>query len=170
VKSAGFDAEEDWVTIPKLDWVGIKAFVPASGSPISGINISEMNECVQAAMNKIPIEKQIVLVMMAYTRDGQWTNIDTLRDLQVPTYLLAYNNPRVIGLRMYTYYRFIPGTSEHTGTYRYTDLVYPHKLIYEKIKSTTLSIPEGRRTLSIIAYDTYGDKVDDSLVVTVCEQ
>ncbi|MCH7962056.1 MAG: hypothetical protein IIC49_06945, partial [Planctomycetes bacterium] len=44
----------------------------------------------------LPADKDIMLVMQSYDRNGEWPNIATLKDLQIPTYLHAYDDPRVI--------------------------------------------------------------------------
>ncbi len=41
----------------------------------------------------------------ANTWNGTWTDIDALRDLQIPTYLIAQNNSRVVGINMFAYMR-----------------------------------------------------------------
>lgn len=50
--------------------------------------------------------------MMAYTRNGAWTDIATLADLQTSTYRIALRQPRVFALTMFAYGR-PSATREH---------------------------------------------------------
>ncbi len=109
-----------------LDWVGIEAYVDAPGSSDSQVNINDLTSYVQQAKARVPMSKNIVLIMMAYDRNGNWKNLATLADLQTPTYLLAYNDPRVIAITMFSYGR--PG-----GTRDYPALKALHQKMGEKI-------------------------------------
>lgn len=115
-----------------LDWVGIEAYIDPPGSGNSQANIDNLNEYVTKAKSRVPTSKDIVLVMQAYARNGAWTNIATLTDLQIPTYLLAYSDPRVVAINMFAYAR-------PSGTRQHQQLIAPHKLIGEKILSKTCS-------------------------------
>ena len=157
-------------SIPNLDWVGIEAYIDAPGSAISQENIDELNTVLSNAMNKVPSNKNILLVMMAYTRNGDWTNLDTLRDLQVPTYLKACEDQRVISIRMFAYHR--PAAGANAGTRENPVLTTPHKLIAEKLLGITLNPPEGpavngRRTIRVKVYNNCGQTANDLVVVNV---
>jgi len=156
--------------IPNLDWVGIEAYIEAPGSDISQENIDELNATLTAAMNKVPSDKNIVLIMMAYTRGGAWENLDTLRDLQVPTYLKACEDERVVTLRMFSYHR--PAAGANAGTRENPQLITPHKLIAEKLLGITLYPPDGpavngRRTIRVKVYNSLGYTAEDLVVVNV---
>jgi len=109
-----------------LDWAGIEAYVDAPGDPVSQVNIDRMTSNVRAAKARVPAGKSIVLVMQSYDRNFNWTNIPTLIDLQVPTYLLAHDDPRVVAIFMFSYAR-PGGARDHPG------LQVPHRLMGERI-------------------------------------
>jgi hypothetical protein len=103
------------------------------------------------ARQRVPPDKKIVLVMQAYARNGAWTNLDTLRDLQTATYQQAFDDPRVVAITMFSYGR-PSGTREHRE-----QLKPPHLRISEKIFG--LQFPGshcGRRTLVVAAYNSQG--------------
>jgi len=93
-----------------LDWVGIEAYLNPPGSPDPGTNTEELRLYLNVAKARVPASKDIVLVMMAYDRNGAWTNIETLVEIQYNTYTLAAaNDPRVVAITMFAYGR--PGGS-----------------------------------------------------------
>jgi hypothetical protein len=146
---------------PGLAWVGIEAYLDFPGSPDSETNIALLRQRVTTAINQVPAGKNIVLVPMAYDRNGQWTNIDTLRDLQVPTYLLAYNDPRVIALNMFSYTR-------QGGSRDHPELRTPHRLMGEKMLNRTVPCAvDGPRTLRAVATAADGTTASARIVVTV---
>jgi hypothetical protein len=107
-------------------------------------------------MDLVPADKDIVLIMMAFMWNSTWADIDALRDLQIPTYLIAQNDSRVVGINMFAYSR------RDEGPLFFPELKTPHKLIWEKISGTTLAAPDGpagngRRTLEIKVYDADGN-------------
>jgi hypothetical protein len=151
----------DAVNAPNLDWVGIEAYLNFPGSPSSQVNIDTLSTYLEGTKAQVPAGKDIVLVMMAYDRNGQWTNIETLRDLQVPTYLHAYNDPRVVAINMFAYTR-AGGSRDHP------QLRVPHRLIGEKTLGTAIAgAGNGPRTLSIKAYDAGGNSSTDRVSVVV---
>ena len=151
----------DAIYAANLDFVVIEAYVDPPGSPDSQANIDYLVQTVTAAKNRVPADKQIGLVMQAYARNGGWTNVDTLRDLQVPTYLLAYDDPRVVMVTMFSYGR-------PSGTREHPELVTPHRLIGERILPTSIpAAGSGPRTLVIKAYDAAGNSASDRVTVTV---
>lgn len=149
------------VDAPSLDWVGIEAYLDAPGNPVSQVNIDALSSHLAVAKARVAPEKQIVLVMMAYDRNGTWKDVDTLRDLQGVAYLHAYNDPRVTAIAMFAYTR-AGGSRDHP------ELRTPHRLIGERILN--LSVPEagnGPRTLSVEGIDLAGDTARDRITVTV---
>lgn len=134
-----------------LDWVGIEAYLPGPGADRSDNNIKQLNQRVGAAMSLVPVDKEIMLVQMSYNRNGTWTDIDHVRDLQIPTYLLAYANSRVEAIRMFTYSR----PNGNQGARENPMLKTPQILVGEKILN--ISNPysgQGRRTILVKAYDS----------------
>jgi hypothetical protein len=154
----------DAVKATGLDWVGIEAYLDFPGHPVSDVNVAALNVYLTNAKAQVPAGKQIVLVIMAYDRNGSWSswsNIDTLRDLQIPVYLQAYNDPRVVAITMFAYTR--PG-----GSRDHQELRTPHRLIGERLLG--LSVPlagNGLRTLSVKAYDSAGNSVMDRVTLTI---
>jgi hypothetical protein len=124
----------------RLDWVGLEAYVdPPESSPASCDNITLLRQRVNAAKASVG-GKNISLVMMAYDRNGCWNsvnNMSNLVDLQNATYLLAYNDPRVIALTMFNYGReggCDPcGTPPCGGTHMHPELAAAHRQMGERI-------------------------------------
>jgi hypothetical protein len=149
------------INAPSLNWVGIEAYLDAPGSPLSQANINALNAYLQTTKAQVPSGKQIVLVMMAYDRNGTWPNIDTLRDLQVPVYLAAYNDPRVIAINMFSYTR-------RGGSRDHPELRTPHRLMGERILDRSIPDAEnGPRTIRVVAYGVSGGRASDRITVTV---
>jgi len=117
---------EDAIFANGLDWVGLEAYVNPPGSGDSQDNVNALNDFLNMAKARVPASKDLVLVMQAYDRNGAWTNIDTLRDLQAVPYLHAYNDPRVVAITMFSYAR--PG-----GSRDHPELKVVHRQIAEAI-------------------------------------
>lgn len=94
---------ENAIDATGLDWVGLEGYVDPPGSPDSKVNVDKLNNFFKKA--KARVSKNLVIVMQAYTRNGAWTNIQTLKDLQEPSYLAAKDDPRVLALTMFSYGR-----------------------------------------------------------------
>ena len=109
-----------------LDWVGIEAYVDPPGDPDPEVNVATLTAFVQAAKARVPADKNLVLVMQAYDRNGLWTDMATLARLQAAAYDLARDDPRVLSLNMFAYGR--PG-----GTHDHPELRHEHLLIGEKV-------------------------------------
>ncbi len=152
-----------WLSSTTMDWVGIEAYITAPGSPISQTNIDNLITQVTNDMNKVPTNMDISLVMMAYNRNNVWSNIDTLRDLQIPTYLMAYANTRIINIRMFAYNRICQGVQQ------FPELLTPHKMIGEKIMNLIMIPPagNGQRTIKVKAYSSTGAYAIDTAMVEV---
>jgi hypothetical protein len=149
----------DAIHAPSLDWVGIEAYLDHSGSSDSLAYVEVLNKYLTSTKAQVPPGKQIVLVMMAYDRNGNWTNIDTLRDLQIPVYMQAFNDPRVIAITMFSYSR-AGGSRDHP------ELRTSHRLIGEGILG--VSIPgsgNGQRTLTVQAFHSLGETATDRVTV-----
>jgi hypothetical protein len=148
-----------------LDWVGIEAYLPGPGADRSDNNIRQLNQKVAAAISLVPVDKQIMLVQMSYNRNGAWTNIDHVRDLQIPTYLLAYNNSRVVAIRMYVYSK----PAGNQGARENPELKTPQILVGEKILNVSNPYSgQGRRTILVKAYDSSDVEIAfDTVIVNV---
>ncbi|MBN2533958.1 MAG: Vps62-related protein, partial [Spirochaetales bacterium] len=144
-----------------LDWIGIEAYLDAPGDPVSQNNINLLYQTVERQMNQVPAGKSMVLITMAYARNGAWIDMDTLRDLQVPTYLIAHDNPRVLSIHMFAYTRA-------TGTRDHPELKTSHRMIGDRLLNISDSFPEnGLHTISVIAYDANGNTAMDRVAVSV---
>jgi len=73
--------------------------------------VKELMRYVRNGKKRVPVEKKVVL-MMAYARNGRLEEHDHAEALQIPVYLLAYDDPRVIAITMFSYGRR-SGTREH---------------------------------------------------------
>jgi hypothetical protein len=76
--------------------------VNAPGSSDPAVNAQALNSWVNAAKALIPADKDIMLVAQAYSRNYQWTDINSLTALQNTIYLQAYNDPRVFAIGMFS--------------------------------------------------------------------
>jgi len=151
----------DAIFAANLDFVIIEAYVEAPGSADPQVNIDFLGNTITAAKNRVPADKQIGLVMQAYARNGGWTNIDTLRDLQAPTYLLAHDDPRVVMISMFSYGR-------PSGTRQHQELRTPHRLIGERILGRrVVAAGHGPRTLVVKAFDAAGNSASSRITVRV---
>ncbi|MCY1021855.1 Ig-like domain-containing protein [Pyxidicoccus sp. MSG2] len=145
-----------------LDFVGIEAFVDGPGHPISQGNTSYLVSRVTEAKQRVPTSKLIVLVVQSDTRNGTWTNLDNLRDLQLtPYYHLAANDPRVVALTLYTYGR--PQGARDNPVLKPTHMRIAEKLFGVSIPGSKC----GRRTLTAAAYNAQGQGRLQNVEVTV---
>ncbi|NTX38258.1 Ig-like domain-containing protein [Myxococcus sp. CA033] len=152
----------DAVFATGLDFVTIEAFLDGPGHPISQGNIGYLYDRVSQAKAHVPTSKQLVLVIQSDTRNGTWTNLDNLRDLQLtPYYHLAANDPRVVALTLYTYGR-------PQGARENPVLKPSHMRIAEKLFGTSIPGSKcGRRTLTAAAYNALGQGRLHNVEVTV---
>ncbi len=111
---------------PSIGFIGIEAYVNPPGDHRSHVNIDGLNSFIDRAKARIPANKKIGMIVQAYDRNGQWSNIQTLTDLQLPPYLKSYNDPRVEMLLLFSYAR--PG-----GARQYNSLSNIHKRIGARI-------------------------------------
>tara|TARA_Y100000310_G_scaffold345721_1_gene468804 strand:- start:2092 stop:3897 length:1806 start_codon:yes stop_codon:yes gene_type:complete len=118
----------DSVNAANLDWVAIEAYVGPPGNSNSQTNVNNLNNYLDRAKARVPSDKEIILIMQSYDRNGLWPNINTLVDLQEPVYLKAYNDPRVVAITMFSYAR-------SGGTRLHQELKTTHLRIAEKIVS-----------------------------------
>jgi hypothetical protein len=125
-----------------LSWVGIEGYLDPPGDPISQVNIDRLNQQLTTLKSQA-LGLPIVIVGQAYTRNTCWANVDTLRDLQPPTYAQAAADPNVLQLQMFAYGR-------STGTNDNPELAEPHLLAGEDVLHRTFtSARRGLRTISV---------------------
>lgn len=117
-----FSLKTDAINADGLDFVSLEAYVNPPGHNDPKTNAEELRSYIDTMKARIPAGKKLLLVMMAYDRNGQWTNVRTLVDLQYQAYLLACNDPRIIGITMFSYGR--PG-----GTRDHAELRMAHQRI-----------------------------------------
>jgi hypothetical protein len=102
----GASVPTDAITAPSLDIVGIEAYLAPPGHPDPAVNVTQLNALMDEGKNRVRnAGKKAILVMQAYDRNFTWTNIETLKALQVPVYLSAYNDPVVVAVTMFAYGR-----------------------------------------------------------------
>jgi hypothetical protein len=85
--------------------------------------------------------------------------------LQIPTYLLAYNNSRVVAIRMYVYSK----PAGNQGARENPELKTPQILVGEKILNVSNPYSgQGRRTILVKAYDSSDVEIAfDTVIVNV---
>ena len=103
-----------------LDWVGIEAYREPPGLSDPSQEASALASDLAYTMSRIPTDKQIVLIVQGYDRNGAWTNEATLAALQAPPYQAAATNPRVRALLVFAYGRC-------GGTHAYPSLQVQHE-------------------------------------------
>lgn len=151
---------EDALFAAGLDWVGIEAYVDPPGDPDPAVNAAALTAYVEQAKARVPADKDLVIIMQAYDRNGGWTDIDTLTALQPVAYELAYADPRVLALTMFSYGR--PG-----GSLDHPELAVRHKQMGERILGRTVgSLSDGPHTLTARGHGK-GDVVEVELAVVV---
>src|SRR3989344_3510385 len=86
-----------------LDIVGIEAYVDPSSQNNPSV-VSLLNTSLDQQISRVG-SRQKFIVIQGYNRNGNWTNINSLKSIQTPAYLKAYNNPSVIGLFIFSHGR-----------------------------------------------------------------
>jgi hypothetical protein len=144
-----------------LSWVSIECYVTPPGDPNTVLNVRWMYQNVRSQIDTVPASKQIILIGQAYDRNGAWTNMDTLRDLQTPTYLIAATDPRVVAIHWFAYAR--PG-----GTRAHPELKPSHIFIGQRARPTPMRLGgSGRHTLIARGYADDGTFADHVVNVNV---
>lgn len=153
-----------------LNFVSLEAYLNPPGqsnpyefSPLSQANRSLLRSQLLAQRNiAVQANKMVVYIAQAYSRNFGWASIDLVRDLQAVPYLLAANDPWVLGVTLFSYLRA-------SGAREYPDLRVPHRMIGEVVTGIVQVPPaaNGPRTLSIRALDAAGNSTWDSLKVLV---
>ena len=153
-----------------LQFVSIEAYLNPPGtsnpyefSPLSQVNRQRLISQVQAQRNiAVSANKLVLYIAQAYTRNYGWADANLVRDLQPIPYLLAANDPWVMGVVMFSYLRA-------SGSREISDLLVPQRLVGNRLLGGTLTPPAGNgpRTLAIRATDTAGNTSWDFLKVFV---
>jgi hypothetical protein len=152
---------EDALFASGLDWVGIEAYVDPPGSETSKDNVDSLVNYVNTAKARVPQDKKLVLIMMAYDRNGGWKNLQTLIDLQQPTYELAANDARVLAITMFSYGR--PG-----GTHDHPELKLAHRRMGERILSQAVgALSNGPHKIEAVAIGKDGTTATSAISITV---
>jgi hypothetical protein len=96
------DPGGNW-TANNIDAVGFDCYMDPSTQNDADV-VTQLNNKIDAAL-ALTGSKEMMFTIMGYNRNGAWTNITSLRDLQTPPYLKAHDNPRVTGLLIFSYGR-----------------------------------------------------------------
>lgn len=126
----------DSFAAPNLDWVALEAYVDPPGSGSAAGDVAALSAYLDEVKRRVPADKELMLIMMAYDRNGAWQDRASLAELQDPPYLKAYDDPRVIGIGMFSYNR--PG-----GTKFYPELRARHEAIGARILAGPTFPPPG---------------------------
>lgn len=124
-----------------LNFIGVEAYVePASGLGSREANTGYVRDFLQNAYNAISPDKKISITMQAYARNGAWTDIPALVQLQMDIYdLVKTNTPRVFELLMFSLGR-ASGTKQLTALYPTAPtMVAMHRQISAKIFTGAVS-------------------------------
>jgi hypothetical protein len=106
-----------------LDWVGIEAYEDPPGLDDPATAAGLLARELDTSLLHVPLDKQIVLVLQGYDRNGAWTNEGTLAALQTPPYEAAAGNRRVRALLAFAYGRC-------GGTHAYPSLEEKHESLF----------------------------------------
>ncbi len=121
-------------TASNTDVVEIEAYIPQPFNQDDPANVGRLTSIIDARKATVQPGKSIGIVMMAYDRNGLWTNMSTLQQLQFPAYLESINDTRVIALTMFSYAR--PG-----GTRDHPMLKYVHELMASAMFGFPVPVP-----------------------------
>jgi hypothetical protein len=127
-----------------LDVVGFEAYVNAS-SQNNGNLIQKLTTQIQTAKEKIG-SKPMFIVIQAYDRNGEWTNLDSLKDIQTVAYQKAFDDSNVLGLLLFSYARK-GGTKDHQ------ELLASHIAMGTKILGVSGSVAAPTNSDGYFSYD-----------------
>ncbi len=86
-----------------IDVVGIEAYVDPSQQNSNTLSATLTNQ-LNSEKSRIG-NKQMFIVVQGYNRNGTWTNLNTLQQIQTIPYQNSYNDPNVLGLLVFSYAR-----------------------------------------------------------------
>jgi hypothetical protein len=122
------------VSAAGIDFLTIEGYLEPPGSPYPQTNEAALAGYVSQVMRRLPQDKKAILLMMAYTRNGAWSNLETLAELQSATYRVALRDPRIMALTMFAYGR-------PSGTREYPVLGARHLEIARSLEIEACSAP-----------------------------
>lgn len=130
-----------------LDIIGIEAYLDSRDQ--NNDPVLKLRNIVQELQTLIGNKKHFI-VLQGYDRNGTWTNMGSLRDIQSLAYDVAYQNTNTIGLLVFSWAR--PG-----GSKQYPILQNEHRTIASAIlgknippvptPTTTIPPPENSSTI-----------------------
>lgn len=130
-----------------LDYIGIEAYVepPAGTGSIAG-NKAYIVDFLNKALAAIAASKKVYVTLQAYARNGAFTDIPALVQLQLDVFDAIKDNPRVIGMMMFSY-----GRSSGTRELSLANPTLPtmkstHIEISKKLVATTTTTNPGGAT------------------------
>jgi len=133
-----------------VDFIGVECYVDPPGDPDPQANVDVMVNWIQQAKDLVPPNKQIMLIMQGYNRNGLWTDETTLAALQAPVYLQAWDDPRVDQIMVFAWDRSNPAVNSY-GSRDLPLLQVQHKRIFNALLGATAP-PDGCSKLTTGAY------------------
>jgi hypothetical protein len=165
----GAEPTSAFLSTTSLDFASFEAYLngpagtPYEFSPLPWVNVARLNQLVTNLKSRAAgAGRQVVLIGQSYTRNYGWANVDLVRDLQTPPYLLSRSDPNVKALELFSYVRA-------SGAREISDLRVPHRLIGARVLGSAPAQPPGNgpRTVAIRAVDAAGNSSWDFLKVYV---
>lgn len=108
------------------DFVGLECYCPAPGSQNFMENNSLVKQNVRSARGRLHPDTKVVLIGQGYSRNGLWTDENTLVKLQNVPYKLALESDRTLALLYFSYGR-------KSGTFEHPRLQQAHKDIAKNL-------------------------------------
>ena len=106
-----------------VQWMAVRGYLGPT-SPATGAEaVRQLSALLERQLAIIPVDVPIVLICQSYDRNGAWTNINALMDMQ-PVYAeVARRDPRVIGIWRFAFAR-------RGGVLTYPQLREWHRVIW----------------------------------------
>jgi hypothetical protein len=86
-----------------IDYVGFECYIDPSHQNDPDV-VTQLNNLIDSTL-AFTGSRPVIMTIQGYNRNGLWTNIDSLKDIQTPPYLKGYNNSVVKGLFIFSYGR-----------------------------------------------------------------
>jgi hypothetical protein len=117
------DPEGIWHDPVGVDWIGINAYLGPTAPPTTEEAIAQLRDRIRNQLARLPANRAVILMAQAYDRNGAWTDIPMLEQLQ-PIYLEeAQHDSRIKGIWWFSYSR--PG-----GTLTHPSLRPWHEAVF----------------------------------------
>jgi hypothetical protein len=107
----------------EVDWVGVECYLRAPGPSSPEAAADEMRRVCSALAAEVPAGKRVVFVGQGYSRNGAWTNVETLRAVQRPVLDVAMGEPRALAVVYFAWGR-------PSGVRYYPELRAEHESIW----------------------------------------